>query len=133
MPLAATVGNGRAAKLQDATFGLYGVVPASTQRATVKTDAVYCLRQRYKAPNGPSGADADTQAVNPLSPYLLIYIHAEGAVRNNFAAPKQVLQIFRALCQSKTEPYADLCALLDASKATKSSTDFDLITWLVIK
>lgn len=63
----------------------------------------------------------------------MIYIHAEGAVRNNFATPKQVLQIFRALCQGKTEPYADLCALLDARKATKSSTDFDLTTWLVIK
>ena len=119
--------------MQDAPFGLYGVVPASTQPSTVKTNAIYSLRQRNKTPNGPSDADADTQAVNPLSPYLLIYIHAEGAVRNNFAAPKQVLEIFRALCQGKTEPYADLCQLLDANKATKSSTDFYLITWLVIK
>jgi hypothetical protein len=59
------------------------------------------------------GTDASTQAVNPLSPYFLVYIHADGAVRYNFAAPKQVLEIFRALCQGKTEPYADLCKLFD--------------------
>ena len=99
-------------------------------------------------------------------------------MRYNFTAPKQVLEIFRALCQGKTEPYADLCKLfdaqtrhgqdmsaysalldktvaaivakftrknaanlftgrggklLDATKAVKSNTDFDLMTWLVIK
>jgi hypothetical protein len=35
-------------------------------------------------------------------------------VRYNFTAPKQVLEIFRAVCQGKTEPYADLCKLFDA-------------------
>lgn len=28
--------------------------------------------------------------------------------------PKQVLEIFRALCHGKTEPYAELCKLFDA-------------------
>ena len=103
-------------KLQDAPFGLYGVVPASTEHATVKPGVIYCLRQQHKAPqgtHGTTGTDASTQAVNPLSPYFLLYIHADGAVRYNFAAPKQVLEIFRALCQGKTEPYADLCKLFD--------------------
>jgi hypothetical protein len=52
--------------------------------------------------------------VNPLNPYFLVYIQADGTVRYNFTAPKQVLEIFRALCQGKTEPYADLCKLFDA-------------------
>ena len=168
-------------KLQDAPFGLYGVVPTSTEHATVKPGVIYCLRQQQKAPHGThstTGTDASTQAVNPLSPYFLVYIHADGTVRYNFAAPKQVLEIFRALCQGKTEPYADLCKLfdeqtshgqdmsaysalldktvaaivaqftrknaanlftgrggklMDATKAVKSNSDFDLITWLVIK
>ena len=34
-------------------------------------------------------------------------------VRYNFSAPKQVLDIFRALCQGQTAPYADLCKLFD--------------------
>jgi ERCC4-related helicase/alpha-D-ribose 1-methylphosphonate 5-triphosphate synthase subunit PhnG len=99
-------------KLQDAPFGLYGVVPASTEHATVKPGVIYCLRQQqHKA---AQGTETNSQSVNPLSPYFLVYIHIDGAVRYNFAAPKQVLEIFRALCRGKTEPYADLCKLFDA-------------------
>lgn len=99
-------------------------------------------------------------------------------MRYNFTAPKQVLEIFRALCQGQTEPHAALCKLFDAETrdgqdmqrysalldkavaaiaaqfdrknvgnlfagrggklvgtqgAVKAATDFDLITWLVIK
>ncbi|MEY2952308.1 MAG: hypothetical protein RLZZ401_395 [Pseudomonadota bacterium] len=166
-------------KLQDAPFGLYGVVPssaASTEHAGVKPGVIYCLRQQR--PEAAPGAESPSQAVNPLSPYFLVYIQADGTVRYNFTAPKQVLEIFRALCQGKTEPYADLCKLfddqtchgqdmsaysklldktvaaivaqfsrknaanlftgrggklIDSTKAVKSNTDFDLITWLVIK
>ena len=162
-------------KLQDAPFGLYGVVPASTEHVSIKPGVIYCLRQQHKTVHS---AETTSQTVNPLSPYFLVYIHVDGTVRYNFAAPKQVLEIFRALCQGKTEPYADLCKLfdeqthhgqdmsaysalldktvaaivaqfsrknaanlftgrggklIDAAKAVKSTTDFDLITWLVIK
>ena len=34
-------------------------------------------------------------------------------MRYNFTAPKQVLEIFRALCQGKTEPHAELCKLFN--------------------
>jgi hypothetical protein len=85
-------------------------VPASTEHASVKPGVIYCLRQQHKV---ALSTDASTLAVNPLSPYFLVYIHADGTVRYNFAAPKQVLEIFRALCQGKTEPYADLCQLFD--------------------
>ena len=94
--------------LQDAPYGLYGVVPASTEHASVKPGVIYCLRQNlYQPAQG-------RETVNPLSPYFLVYIQADGAVRYNFTAPKQVLEIFRALCQGKSEPYADLCKLFDA-------------------
>jgi ERCC4-related helicase len=97
------------ARLQDAPYGLYGVVPstaASAETASVKPGVIYCLRQQHKATPG-------VEAVNPLNPYFLVYIQADGAVRYNFTAPKQVLEIFRALCQGKTTPYADLCKLFD--------------------
>jgi hypothetical protein len=116
--------------------------------------------------------------VNPLQPYFLVYIRDDGEVRYNFTAPKQILEIFRAVCQGKAEPYAQLCELFDQETgngqdmsrysglldkavaaiaaqfgrknagnlftgrggkllsnqgAVKSTTDFDLITWLVIK
>ena len=63
----------------------------------------------------PPAHDANTTAnqINPLSPYFLVYIQADGNVRYNFTAPKQVLEIFRALCQGKTEPHAELCKLFN--------------------
>ncbi len=116
-------------KLQDAPFGLYGVVPASTGQASVQPGVIYCLRQQqHKA---AQGAEATNQTVNPLSPYFLVYIHADGAVRYNFAAPKQVLEIFRALCQGKTEPYADLCKLFD--EQTRHGQDMSAYSALLDK
>jgi superfamily II DNA or RNA helicase/alpha-D-ribose 1-methylphosphonate 5-triphosphate synthase subunit PhnG len=97
-------------RLQDAPYGLYGVVPsttASAEAASVKPGVIYCLRQQHQQTQG-------VEAVNPLNPYFLVYIQADGTVRYNFTAPKQVLEIFRALCQGKTAPYADLCKLFDA-------------------
>ena len=160
------------AVLQDAPYGLYGVVPASTEHASAKPGVIYCLRQQNHQPA------QGHEAVNPLTPYFLVYIQADGAVRYNFTAPKQVLDIFRALCQGKTEPYTELCKLfdadtqhgqdmnaysalldktvaaivaqftrknaanlftgrggklMDATRAVKNNSDFELITWLVIQ
>jgi hypothetical protein len=105
-------------------------------------------------------------------------VQSDGTVRYNFTAPKQVLDIFRALCQGKTEPYEELCRifddttahgqsmgqytqlldktvqaivdqfakknaanlfagrggkLMDSSKTVQNTSDFELITWLVIQ
>ena len=94
-------------QLHDAPYGLYGVVPATTEHALVKPGVIYCLRQQAEH------AAKGSETVNPLSPYFLVYLHADGVVRYNFAAPKQILEIFRTLCQGKVEPYADLCKLFD--------------------
>jgi len=157
-------------KLDEAPFGLYAVVPPHVEYQSIKPGIVYCLKQRIDA--------AGNEAVNPLQPYFLVYIRDDGEVRYNFTAPKQVLEIFRAVCQGQTEPHAKLCALFDdetahgqdmsrystlldkavaaiaaqfgrknagnlfagrggkllgTQSAIKSRTDFDLITWLVIK
>lgn len=98
------------AKLHDAPLGLYGVVPASSQHASVKPGVIYCLRQQLQSHHHTEGHEA----VNPLNPYFLVYVQDDGAVRYNFTAPKQILEIFRALCQGQTAPYADLCKLFDA-------------------
>ncbi len=99
------------AKLQDAPYGLYGVVPASNgiDDAAAKPGVIYCLRQQH----APAVGSEVTNIINPLSPYFLIYVQADGNVRYNFTAPKQILEIFRALCQGKTEAYAQLCKLFD--------------------
>jgi superfamily II DNA or RNA helicase len=157
-------------KLEEAPFGLYAIVPPHAEYQTIKPGAIYCLKQRIDA--------SGNEAVNPLQPYFLVYIRDDGEVRYNFTSPKQVLEIFRAVSQGKTEPYAALCELFDAetkdgedmsqysslldravaaiaaqfvrknagnlfagrggkltdaSKQVKSTGDFELITWLVIK
>lgn len=93
-------------RLEDAPLGLYAVVPPHADHASIQPGTIYCLKQRV-----PS---AGAETVNPLQPYFLVYVRETGEVRYNFTAPKQVLEIFRALCQGKTEPYAKLCELFDA-------------------
>jgi hypothetical protein len=156
--------------LQEAPYGLYGVVPARGDHPGTSPGVIYCLRQL-----GPATGQ---EAINPLTPYFLVYIRDDGQIRFNFTAPKQVLEMFRALCLGKTASYDDLCKLFDdetshgqdmrrysglldsavsaivaqtrkknvvnlftgrggtladATHLVQASTDFELITWLVLK
>lgn len=156
-------------KLEEAPLGLYAVVPTKSDYQTIKPGIIYCLKQRQEA--------VGNEAVNPLQPYFLVYIRDDGEVRYNFTAPKQVLDIFRAVSQGQTDPHAMLCKqfdeetshgrdmsryssllnraveaiaaqfdrknagnllmgrsgkLLGIHNSIKTTTDFDLITWLVI-
>ena len=92
-------------KLQDAPFGLYAVVPPHTEYATIQPGVIYCLKQNQQAKGN--------ETVNALQPYFLVYIRDDGEVRYNFTAPKQILEIFRAVCQGQEEPYDKLCELFD--------------------
>ncbi|MDD2610730.1 MAG: DEAD/DEAH box helicase [Giesbergeria sp.] len=157
-------------QLQDAPLGLYAVVPPHPDYQSIQPGVVYCLRQRQEV--------AGHETVNPLQPYFLVYIRDDGQVRYNFTAPKQVLEVLRAVCQGQTQAHQQLCdwfdaetqhgqdmqrynhllkkavaamaaqfgrknvanlfsgragKLLDSQATIQGSTDFDLITWLVIK
>ena len=101
------------AKLEEAPFGLYAVVPPHPEFQTIQPGAIYCLKQRIEA--------SGNEAVNPLQPYFLVYIRDDGEVRYNFTSPKQVLEIFRTVSQGKVEPYAQLCELFDTE--TKNGED----------
>jgi hypothetical protein len=171
--------------LEEAPLGLYAVVPAPDgeyahyhktadftriEKDLIKPGVIFCLRQNAEA--------EENEAVNPLQPYFLVYIRDDGTVRFNYTNAKQVLEIFRLMCEGKTEPFEDLCALFNketndgkemgkysellqtavreitniykrrsAGKLTldrnaviaprekqiKNISDFELITWLVIK
>lgn len=92
-------------KLEQAPMGLYAVVPPHAEYQVIQPGVIYCLRQRVEA----DGNDT----VNPLQPYFLVYIRDDGNVRYNFTAPKQVLEVFRAVCQGQTDAHAKLCELFD--------------------
>ena len=93
------------AELEEAPFGLYAVVPTHPQYETIKPGVIYCLKQRQEAKGN--------ETVNSLQPYFLVYVRDDGGVRYNFTAPKQILEIFRTLCQGKEQPYTQLCELFD--------------------
>ncbi|OGT36022.1 MAG: ATP-dependent helicase [Gammaproteobacteria bacterium RBG_16_51_14] len=109
------------AKLEEAPFGLYAVVPPHAEFQTIQPGAIYCLKQRIEA--------SGNEAVNPLQPYFLVYIRDDGEVRYNFTSPKQVLEIFRSVSQGKVEPYAQLCELFDAE--TKDGEDMSQYSGLL--
>ncbi|MGH6629075.1 MAG: hypothetical protein ACREB3_05020, partial [Burkholderiales bacterium] len=94
-------------RLEGAPLGLYAVVPPSPNIPMSKPGVIYCLRQKDQVAS-PQG-----ERVNPLAPYYLVYVQADGEVRLAFTQSKTVLNLFRELALGKPEPYAELCRLFD--------------------
>ena len=107
-------------RLKDSPMGLYAIVPApggdyatlltstelsSSQKEIIKPGVVFCLAQKT--------VSEDNEAVNPLNPYFLVYIRDDGTVRYNYTNAKQILEIYRLLCQGRKAPYDQLCDLFN--------------------
>jgi hypothetical protein len=156
-------------QLEDAPLGLYALVPVDPRYKSIRPGVIFCLKQK---------GEVESDKVNPLQPYFLVYVLEDDSVRYSFAQPKQILEIMRSLCGSEPNPYKELSDLFDdetsngknmeqynamldiavrsivrtftrraaaalagsrdavlmpESKQVKDNSDFDLITWLVIK
>lgn len=109
------------AQLAAAPFGLYAVVPPHPDVREMAPGVVFCLKQRGDAPAA--------ETVNPTQPYYLAYVRDNGDVRFNFTHPKQVLEIFRALCQGKASAYEDLCRVFD--RETRDGDDMSRYSTLL--
>lgn len=107
-------------RLKDSPLGLYAVVPApggnyasliknreinAAEYDIIKPGVIFCLSQK----NGGEG----NEVVNPLNPYFLVYIRDDGTVRYNYTNAKQILEIYRLLCQNRKQPYEELCSLFN--------------------
>lgn len=107
-------------KLKDSPMGLYAIVPApggehsklmsnrefsSNEKEIIKPGVIFCLAQK--------GENEGNEEVNPLNPYFLVYIRDDGTVRYNYTNPKQILEIYRLLCQGQKSPFAELCTLFN--------------------
>lgn len=162
--------------LEGSPFGLYGVVPEHPDIKSIAPGVIFCLRQKTESKATDGGAT--TQQINPLQPYFLVYILADGNIRYGFTHPKQILSIYRELCAGKASAYEKLCGLFDQEtrdgrnmalynglleravesiaatfvkrvtsglqsarsfvipnrdQQANATTDFELVTWLVIK
>jgi len=107
-------------RLKDSPMGLYAIVPApggehanllsgrefsSAEKEIIKPGVIYCLAQKEQSDGN--------EEVNPLNPYFLIYVRDDGTVRYNYTNAKQILEIFRLLCQEQKTPYNQLCELFN--------------------
>jgi hypothetical protein len=125
-------------KLEEAPFGLYSVVPspsgihaqyldigrfAATEKEIIKPGVIYCLKQK--------GDTDGNEEVNPLQPYFLVYIREDGTVRFNYTNAKQILEIYRLMCQGRKEPYEKLCELFNTE--TGDGEEMDKYTELLKK
>jgi len=117
-------------RLEDAPYGLYAVVPSPQCKYTkgkysseannvakdiIKPGVIYCLRQK--------GNTEGNEAVNPLSPYFLVYIRDDGTVRFNYTHPKQILEIFRLLSSGINKPIDKLCDIFNNETNNNSNMD----------
>jgi hypothetical protein len=102
-------------RLDHCPLGLYAIVAAKTETQEISPGVIYCLRQK--------GDTSGTEEVNPLQPYFLVYIKNNGEVRHNYIHAKQILELFRLLCQGKTIPDEQLCELFN--KETKNGQKMD--------
>jgi hypothetical protein len=93
-------------KLEEAPLGLYSIVPINPDYPAIREGVIFCLRQ--------SDTSTDRRDINPLQPYFLVYIQEDGTVKYNFSQAKQILDMFRLLCQGQSEPHQMLCELFDA-------------------
>jgi hypothetical protein len=159
-------------KLEQAPLGLYSVVPPAPPVPMSQPGVIFCLRHKSHPEAGQN------EKINPLAPYYLVYVLADGQVRLAFAQAKTILSLFRELALGKTEPYSQLCQLFDEETSqghamdaysrlltasvdsivatfrrrvaaglqtgrtfviptrtaqTNDQSDFELVTWLVIK
>ena len=82
------------AALESAPFGISAVVdadPAATASAGVsspRSGAIFCLRQN---------TERKRRTPNPLQPWFLVHVRADGTVRYSFRQARQCLVLFRSL------------------------------------
>ncbi|HEU5052824.1 MAG TPA: helicase-related protein [Hanamia sp.] len=108
-------------RLDHCPLGLYAVVPVKSDLDNITSGVIYCLKQK--------GDTTGTEEVNPLQPYFLVYIKDNGEVRYNYIHAKQILELFRGLCQGKTSPNEELCELFN--KQTENGQKMDKFTGLL--
>ncbi len=78
--------------LQESPYGLYAVVQADPNFPySARSDFLPQTKRRHCC----------CETINPLEPYFLTYVFEDGTVRFGFSHPKQILEIFRALCVGK--------------------------------
>ena len=105
--------------LEEAGEGLYAVVPPKREVPGAGPGAIFCLRHRAAADK--RGNAFDSQRLNPLDPYYLVYVQDDGTVRLTFVQPKESILLMRDLAGGERRAFTKLCEVFD--QQTKDGSD----------
>ncbi|MBI3734119.1 MAG: ATP-dependent helicase [Chloroflexi bacterium] len=108
--------------LEEAPLGLYAVAPPEPSEPRSAPGVIFCLRQK--------GETGENTVVNPLQPHFLVYVRGDD-IAYTFAQPKQILEIYRQLCEGKTQPLDALCEQFDTQ--TQNGADMSAYDALLRK
>ena len=88
--------------LENAPSGIHAVAPIPDGlRGEVGPGAVFCLKQNDEG--------TDPMDSNPVFPYCVVYVAADGARVTRHTQPKRALDVMRAACAGHPEPLMGLC------------------------
>lgn len=102
--------------------GVYAVtdIPSKNKEECV-TGVIYCLKQKKYTENH--------EAATSLYPYYLVYVNGDGSIHVKNTNPKKILDLYKVLCQGKTEPLDKL--IKKFNKNTKNGSDMSDYTYLL--
>ena len=108
--------------LENSPAGLHAVAPIPGDlRGDVKPGVVFCLKQNDEG--------NDPRDTNPVFPYYVVYVSADGEVMTKHTQPKPALDIMRAVCSGHPEPIAELCR--EFNRETRDGTRMGAYTDLL--
>ena len=88
--------------LKDTPCGISAIVPNVLENGkNLPGGVVFCLKQKTKTDENKNR--------NELDPYYLIYIKNDGSALYSYDNSRKILELYKALCLGKKEPYMDLC------------------------
>jgi SNF2 family DNA or RNA helicase len=105
----------RKSELQEASNGLYAVVPAKPEIPACKPGVIFCLRHNIATLAEKTQRPLDSGNINPLSPHYLVYVHDDGTVRYSFAQPKESLLLLRNIAAGEETAIVKLCEQFNAT------------------
>lgn len=122
--------------LRETPNGIYAIVPSPegtsnsnskynelnpNVKNALKPGVIFCLKKKETS--------KDSETVNPLQSYFLVYMYQDGNIKYNYTNAKQILDIYRLLCSDIETAIDELCDLFN--KETKQGTDVDSYTFLL--
>ena len=104
--------------------GVYAVtdIPNKNKEECVE-GVIYCLKQKKHT-------DSQELATS-LYPYYLVYVNSDGSIHVKNTNPKKILDLYKVLCQTKSEPIESLVKKFN--KKTKNGSDMSVYTDLLEK